>query len=187
MTIILWPVIPLFWIPVHFMTYLFKRLGALTYAISLLMWLPLAIFIYQNRAFFLYFNIDIHLILKIIGGFLLITGILLHIWTLRLLGLWGLIGLPEISKKVKGRLVTEGAFSIVRHPTYVAHTMIFSGVFLITGIIAVGIITILDLLFVLALIIPMEERELLVRFGEEYKDYKERVPRFLPFKHHNRL
>lgn len=180
MTIILWPVIPLFWIPVHGLSRIFKSLGLLTYAIPLITWPLFAYFIYSKRTFFLSFKIDLPIILNISGIPLLVLGFLLHIWTGKLLGLWGLIGLPEISTRIKGKLVTKGPFSIVRHPTYFAHTLMFSGVFLITEVVAVGIITILDFFFIHILIIPLEEKELLNRFGEEYRLYRERVPRFFP-------
>lgn len=143
-------------------------------------WLPLAYIIYLNRSFILSFRTEFPLIIIIMGILLLVLGTLLHIWTGMLLGIWTLIGLPEIDARTKGSLVTEGAFSIVRHPTYLAHTLMFSGVFLISNIIAVGIVTLLDFLFVHLVIIPLEERELTNRFGEEYKQYKERVPRFFP-------
>jgi protein-S-isoprenylcysteine O-methyltransferase Ste14 len=55
-----------------------------------------------------------------------------------------------------------------------------SGVFLLTGVIAVGVVTMFDFLVVNAVIIPLEERELLSRFGEEYVQYKKRVPRYFP-------
>jgi protein-S-isoprenylcysteine O-methyltransferase Ste14 len=97
--------------------------------------------------------------------------------------LWGLIGLPEVSTRIKGKLVTEGPFSVVRHPTYFAHTLIFSGIFLITGVGAVGIITLLDFLVVFVLIIPLEEKELLNRFGKDYNLYRERVPKYFPRVH----
>jgi len=145
----------------------------------LLTWLPLAYLIYQNRVFLLQFKIDLPVTLDIIGIFLLVIGALLHIWTGKLLGLRGLIGLP----KIKNKLLSRGPFSVVRHPTYLAHTMIFSGVFLITGVIATGIIAFLDFAIANIIIIPLEEKELLSRFGEDYKLYKKKVPhRFLPWK-----
>lgn len=181
-TIILWPVIPLFWIPVHYASKIFKNFGLFTYLMSFIIWLPLAYFIYKNRNIFLQSKIDVAVGLPIVGIVFLAIGMLLHIWTARILGLWGIIGVPEISDKIKGRLVTEGPFSTIRHPTYLAHTLMFSGIFLITGVIAVGIITVFDLLVVNLLIIPLEEKELLNRFGEEYKFYKEKVPsRFFPW------
>ena len=77
--------------------------------------------------------------------------------------------------------MAEGPFSIVRHPTYLAHTLIFSGVFLITEVTSVGIITLLDFIIINTIIIPLEEKELLSRFGEDYEFYKKKVPsRFFP-------
>jgi protein-S-isoprenylcysteine O-methyltransferase Ste14 len=182
-TIILWPVIPLFWIPFHGLSRIFKRLGLLTYAIPLISWLPFAYFIYSIRTFILPFKIELPFILNISGIPLLILGTLLHLWTGKILGLWGLIGLPEVSARIKGKLVTEGPFSVVRHPTYFAHTLMFAGIFLITEVVAVGIITILDFFFIHVFIIPLEEKELLNRFGEGYRLYRERVPKFFPHIH----
>jgi protein-S-isoprenylcysteine O-methyltransferase Ste14 len=183
-TIMAWPVVPLFWIPVHFATNLFRKLGLLTYVMPFIPWLPLTYLVYRNRTFLLQSRVDLPLIFNIIGIVLFICGTLLHIWTARLLGLWGIIGVPEISDGVKENLVTEGPFSIVRHPTYLAHTLIFLGVFLITESVAVGIITLLDFLIVNAVIIPLEEKEIAKRFGEDYALYRKKVPyRFFPWIH----
>ncbi|MEK6691976.1 MAG: isoprenylcysteine carboxylmethyltransferase family protein [Nitrospirota bacterium] len=179
-SIILWPVIPLFWIPVHGLSKIFKRLGLLTYIMPLITWLPLAYLIYQNRIFILQYKIDVPVTLKIIGIILLTTGTLLHIWTGKLLGPWGLVGLPEISAIIKSRFVKEGPFSVVRHPTYLAHTLMFSGIFLMTEVLIVFILTLLDFILINLLIIPLEERELSIRFGEEYRLYIRKVPRFFP-------
>jgi protein-S-isoprenylcysteine O-methyltransferase Ste14 len=183
MTIILWPVIPLFWIPVHGLSRIFKKLGLLTYVMPLFTWLPLAYLIFRNKALLLSWKIDIPLGLHALGLILSVLGTALHVWTGKLLGLWGLIGLPEISKRIGGNLVTKGPFSIVRHPTYLAHTLLFSGVFLITGAVAIGIITFIDFLLVYVLIIPLEEKELSKRFGNDYNLYKRKVPKFLPWFH----
>ncbi len=180
-TIILWPVVPLFWIPVHGLSRIFKRLGLFTYIMPMITWPPLVYLIYLNRVYLLQFKIELSLVLNITGLIFMIFGTLLHIWTGRLIGLWGLMGLPEVSRRVKGKLVEGGPFSVVRHPTYLAHALLFSGVFLITGVMAVSIITILDLLIINLAIIPLEEKELLNRFGERYTEYKNRIRwRFLP-------
>ncbi len=183
-TVIIWPIIPLFWIPVHFASRFFKKLGLLTYSMPLIIWLPFAYFIYKNREVFLQYKIEIPVVLNITGTVLLILGTLLHLWTARILGLLGIIGVPEISDKIKGKIVTEGPFLVVRHPTYLAHTLMFSGVFLITGVIPVVIITMLDFLVINVLVIPLEERELLNRFKEDYELYQKKVPsRFFPWIH----
>lgn len=179
-TIILWPVIPLFWIPVHGLSKIFKKLGLFTYIMPLATWLPFVYIIYQNRIFLLQFKIDLLVTLNIIGILLFVIGTLLHIWTGLLLGLWGLVGLPEISTLIKSRLVKEGPFSVVRHPTYLAHTLMFSGIFLMTEVITVFILTLLDFILINLLIIPLEERELSIRFGEEYRLYIKNVPQFFP-------
>jgi protein-S-isoprenylcysteine O-methyltransferase Ste14 len=176
MTIMAWPVIPLFWIPVHFATAFFKKIGFVTYLIPFLTWLPSAYLIFQNRDFLLKYRTDFPVLLNIFGILFLISGTLLHIWTARLLGLWAIIGVPEISPRVKEKLVTQGPFSIVRHPTYSAHTLIFSGVFLITGSVSVGIVTLIDFIIINTMIIPLEEKELLSRFGEDYRAFKKKVP-----------
>ena len=180
MTIALWPVIPLFWIPVHGLSRIFKKLGLLTYVVPLFTWLPLAYLIFRNRSLLLSWKIDIPIGLRTLGFILLVIGTSLHVWTGKLLGLWGLIGLPEISKRIEGNIVTAGPFSVVRHPTYLAHTLMFSGLFLITGAVTVGIITFIDFLLVYALIIPLEEKELLNRFGKDYNLYKQKVPKLFP-------
>lgn len=178
--IIWWPLIPLFWIPVHGLTKWFKRLGFLTYILPLITWLPLSIVLYSFKALLLEYRIELPLALNIIGWLLFCSGALLHIWTGLLLNIWGLIGVPEISDKFKSKMVTNGPFSIVRHPTYLAHTMIFGGVFLLSGVITSGFVAILDFLIAYSIIIPLEEKELLYRFGDKYREYSRRVPRFFP-------
>jgi protein-S-isoprenylcysteine O-methyltransferase Ste14 len=109
---------------------------------------------------------------------------LLHIWTAKLLGFLKIIGVPEIFSKIKENIVAIGPFSLVRHPTYLAHKLMLSGIFFITGVIAIGIVTLLDLLIMNTIVIPLEEKELLYRFGEEYLQYKRKVPsRFFPWVH----
>lgn len=179
-TIIAWPIIPLFWIPVHFHSHFFRKIKLLTYLLPLFTWLPAAYLIYRNRGFFLQSRIDPPVIIDALGIILLISGTLLHIWTGKLLSIWGLIGLPEIYTRIEGRLVKEGAFSVVRHPTYLAHTLMFCGIFLITGVISIFIIMVLDILAVNSFIIPLEEKELLHRFGDDYRHYKNEVPKMLP-------
>jgi len=182
-SLIFWPVIPLFWIPVHFATGFFKKLGLLTYAMPLFTWLPLAYLIFQNRMFLISYKIEFPLIVNIIGMNFLIFGAVLHMWTAKLLGV-GIIGVPEIFIKIKENIVTEGPFSLVRHPTYLSHTLIFSGVFFITGVIAVGILTVLDLIVITIIVVPLEEKELHLRFSGEYEQYKKEVPsRFFPWIH----
>jgi protein-S-isoprenylcysteine O-methyltransferase Ste14 len=176
MTLMFWSAIPLFWIPVHLATGFFRKLGLFTYLMPLIIWVPTAYVIYHYRFLLLQFKVQLPAILNITGIPLFLLGTLLHIWTAVLLGGLGIIGVPEISSKIKSTLITKGPFSIVRHPTYLAHTLIFSGVFLITEEVVVGVVALLDFIVVNSMIIPLEEKELLNRFGEEYQKYKRQVP-----------
>lgn len=178
--IIWWPLIPLFWIPVHGLSRFFKRLGFYTYLLPVITWLPLAIILYSSKNILLEYRIELPLAFNIVGWLLLCSGTFLHIWTGYLLGFWGLIGVPEILDKFKSKMVTSGPFGFVRHPTYLAHTMMFGGVFLLSGVVGAGLVAILDFLIAFFIIIPLEERELLNRFHEEYREYCRKVPRFFP-------
>ena len=76
-----------------------------------------------------------------------------------------------------GRLLTEGVYSRVRHPRYVA---------VLIGLISVALFSNYLALYLLLpigaaglyVIVRLEERELLERFGDEYETYRDRVPMF---------
>jgi len=175
-----WPVIPLFWIPVHGFPRLFRRLGKLTYIMPAVFWPPLAYVIFIERDLLLHYRFDLFLSVRIAGAFLLAAGIALQIRTGVLLSLRGLMGIPEISPGTSDRLVREGVFSVVRHPTYLSHTMMLAGMFLLTSVAGVGIVALLDFAVINALVIPLEERELFARFGADYVEYRKKVPRYFP-------
>jgi protein-S-isoprenylcysteine O-methyltransferase Ste14 len=179
--LVLWPAIPLFWIPVHSLPSFFRRLGFTTYILPLITWLPVAVFMFKSREFMLSFRFLLPEVLQVTGIFLFIVGACLQIWTIALLTLPGIIGMPEVTRTVPGSLVATGPFSVMRHPTYLSHTLMFLGLFLWTGLTALAVVTIVDALVVSYLIIPLEERELLARFGKEYEVYCQKVTaRFVP-------
>ncbi|NJD55621.1 MAG: isoprenylcysteine carboxylmethyltransferase family protein [Nitrospirae bacterium] len=179
-TLMFWGLVPLFWIPVHGFSAFFKKLGIFTYITPVVTWIPFAWLIYANREFLLRYQVSFPLAAISAGWIVLALGTLLQLWTLKLLRGWGLIGLPEVTRLVQGRIITTGPFSVIRHPTYLSHTIMYAGVFLITGFVVIGTITLLDIIVINTLVIPLEDRELVERFGEEYRRYKDRVPAFFP-------
>jgi protein-S-isoprenylcysteine O-methyltransferase Ste14 len=76
------------------------------------------------------------------------------------------------------RLVTDGIYGVVRHPTYTFTLAAF----------LFGPLMTLDRLMVflaslayLAIAIPFEEKKLVALFGEDYRCYRKRVPAVIPF------
>jgi protein-S-isoprenylcysteine O-methyltransferase Ste14 len=182
-TLLLWPVIPLFWIPVHCLPGLFRRLGFLTYILPFITWLPVAYITFRMRHDLLHYRIELPALINLIGLFLFVLGAALQVWTLALLTPPVIMGMPEVTKLVNGKIVATGPFSIVRHPTYLSHTLMLLGIFLMTGVNAIGFVTVVDVIVVNSVVIPLEEKELLHRFGKEYEEYRHKVrSRFLPLR-----
>jgi protein-S-isoprenylcysteine O-methyltransferase Ste14 len=175
-----WPVIPVFWIPVHFATGFFRKLGGITYLLAGLVMAPIMYLIYTNHELLIANKTGLPFIVNITGVVLVAAGLFFHIWTAKLLTLRGIIGMREIVEPEESRLVDRGPFGVVRHPTYLAHTMIFLGAFLYTGVWSVALLTFLDFATISLIIIPLEERELKKRLGAEYEAYMEKVPRLIP-------
>ncbi len=185
--LLLWPLIPLFWMPVHGFPRLFRRLGLLTYLLPLFTWLPLAFLTLSLRDALFQYRAGLPLAGKVIGLVLFLPGAGLQVWTLMLLTLPVITGMPEVTNSATAGLTTRGPFGMVRHPTYLSHTLMLLGLFLMTGVTAVGCIAIADAFLVNSLIIPLEEKELLQRFGNEYEAYCRQVPsRLIPFRRSQR-
>jgi len=182
-TLLLWPAIPLFWVPVHCAPRFFRRLGLLTYILPVITWLPLAFFTFAWRNVLLANEIELPPFVNMIGALLFLLGAALQTWTLVLLTAPVIVGMPEVTKSNQTGVVHRGPFTVLRHPTYLSHTLMLLGLFLWTEKTTLAIITIIDALVVNVMVIPLEERELLERFGKEYEEYRRKVPsRFLPLR-----
>jgi protein-S-isoprenylcysteine O-methyltransferase Ste14 len=90
-----------------------------------------------------------------------------------------LVGVPELSPRDKGHLLTEGIYARVRNPRYVEF-MAF--VLAYVSVANYGGAWVLFLLLFPAtqVLVLLEERELRDRFGAEYEEYCRRVPRWIP-------
>ncbi len=90
-----------------------------------------------------------------------------------------LLGLPELSRKRPSRLLTEGIYGRLRHPRYLGLLLELSAFALFVNYLAAyGLIAAAIPLGYL--LVRLEERELLQRFGKDYERYMSEVPRFLP-------
>lgn len=77
------------------------------------------------------------------------------------------------------RLNTSGIRARVRHPYYLGHFCELLGWTLGTGLLVLYCLTAFAVVTG-AIMIRMEDAELEQRFGEEYREYKRRVPTFFP-------
>lgn len=101
---------------------------------------------------------------------------LLMYWTLSSLGK----NLTDtVVTRAKATLVTHGPYRWVRHPFYVTATLLMVSVTLLTANWLIGTCSLL-VLGMLAVRTPKEERMLIERFGQPYRDYISRTRRFLP-------
>jgi protein-S-isoprenylcysteine O-methyltransferase Ste14 len=91
--------------------------------------------------------------------------------------LWALL---YISGYKKLELITEGPYSIVRHPLYVFSLIGAIGIGLASENILVLAALVIFYLLYYPLTIFVEEKKLVDKFGQSYLDYIKRTPRFLP-------
>jgi methanethiol S-methyltransferase len=73
-------------------------------------------------------------------------------------------------------LVITGLHSRMRHPIYVAHLANFSSWALGSGLLIAYVLLAISALVTFPLMIWLEERELVARFGPSYREYQRKVP-----------
>jgi protein-S-isoprenylcysteine O-methyltransferase Ste14 len=78
------------------------------------------------------------------------------------------------------RLTTEGPYSVSRNPLYALSVIGAAGAGAQLGSMVMGLAAGAVVYFVFLLVVLKEERVLADRFGEAYRDYIDRVPRFIP-------
>lgn len=78
-----------------------------------------------------------------------------------------------------GEFETRGILSYIRHPLYTGTILIVLGYFIYTPRLSSLITTCIVLLYLIPGIY-LEERKLVQEFGEEYLDYKKKVPALFP-------
>ena len=90
-----------------------------------------------------------------------------------------LAGVPEVSGTNRGALLTEGPYSVIRHPRYVEAMLAVLAYALVASYVGTYVLFFASIPMIY-LIVILEERELRDRFGEQYEEYCRAVPRFLP-------
>ena len=113
------------------------------------------------------------------SGFIKFLG---YVWLTPGLILWGSAVIQLLTGFSKGKLVTTGAYGVVRNPIYSSVTFfILPAVALITSTWVYFLVSVFLYVGVM-IFIGKEEQQLTQVFGKEYEDYVARVDRLVPFK-----
>jgi protein-S-isoprenylcysteine O-methyltransferase Ste14 len=112
-----------------------------------------------------------------IAVLLLVPLLAFFAWSFRSIGASyrGGVGLHD-----EHELVTTGAYARVRHPIYLAFICVMVLVLFISANWVIGLSGLLLVISIPAARVPIEERELSERFGEEWSTYRKRTGAFLP-------
>ncbi len=170
-----------YWLVVHPFVGTWRRVGpgpALVVAYAQYLGMALLLFRWRHRL--LVGDLGTNLVTIALGSACLIVASVLRRQWRRHLSLRVLHGLPELASGGQGsRLLTEGIYARVRHPRYLEILVAVLGWALVTNYLTSYILVAYSVIMT-AVLIPLEERELVGRFGQAYEEYRARVPALLP-------
>jgi len=110
--------------------------------------------------------------IKPVGYLLLVPGLIL----------WAAAVIQLLFGFSKGKLVTIGAYGLVRNPIYSSVTIFILPAVALMTLTWVYFIVSVFLYVGVMIFIGKEEKQLTKAFGKEYEDYMERVDRLIPFR-----
>ena len=113
---------------------------------------------------------------NLLGLIPLVAGIAGSLWALRLHFAESHEGLDW--EPNKSYLLTRGAYAFSRNPMYLSELTLLFGWVLLYGSVAVFIAFLVWWAWFSFFQVPQEERTIEARFGEAYREYKNRVPRW---------
>ena len=96
--------------------------------------------------------------------------------------LWGSAVVQLIAGFSKGKLVTTGAYGVVRNPIYSSVTFFVLPAVALLTLTWVYLVASIFLYVGVMIFIGKEEKQLTKAFGREYEDYLARVDRLIPLK-----
>ena len=102
---------------------------------------------------------------------IIILGVILVSWGVKTLG-------TKNTSGIKDQFITKGPYQYTRNPQYLGDNLLFFGIIIFSN----SIFTLIThlLLIIVFLITPWaEERWLEEQYGENYLEYKKKVPRFM--------
>lgn len=113
-----------------------------------------------------------------IGILMMVTGLLFRAWAVKTLGAFFT---PTVQIKDEHKLITQGPYSIVRHPSYTGAFLSIIGSAVILESWIGFAIACLAMTIAYYVRITIEENELSAHFGSSYQNYKHTTKRIIPF------
>ena len=172
----------LYWFLIHPFARGWRKLGPLrTYLIVLPAMAGLGILLFRWRSQLIGADLGTNWILVVIAIVLFVPMFWVEHEYKKHLSFAILSGYQELSpqRTQPGRMLDQGIYRVVRHPRYLS-----AGIGVIAGAL---IANYLGVYILLSLLLPMgyalvrlEERELIDRFGDQYRQYRHKVPAIIP-------
>ena len=126
------------------------------------------------------FNLQVFAIggflLLVVGGFIRMKA---RLYLKRKAGFNSLSGTAQLRILKKHQLVTDGLYKYIRHPLYLGEILRNLGVVILFSSVYGILIVTLSSIFLLFRI-QIEEKMLIVVFGEEYKEYARNTKKIIP-------
>jgi len=170
------------WFLVHPFVGLWRRLGARGTMIGMTLYFVVSVSgLYMIRDLLLGPDLGLQWPLVVLGVVLAAAAIFIGVKRKKYLTMRILAGVPEVETDAekRGELLREGPYALIRHPRYVEITLATFGYAAIANYAGCWILAVL-ILPAIHLVVILEERELTDRFGDAYREYAERVPRYVP-------
>ncbi len=180
-TLVITPQACIYWFVVHPFIGLWRRLGkGTTYTVLAVMYVAGGYLLWRIRGPLLAVEYGANPWLWPPALTFYVAAIWIQLKIKKLLTFKVLAGVPELDRSGKGgKLLDTGLYAKVRHPRYLAVTMGMVAYALFTNYLAMYVLTSL-LAIGLVAIAWLEERELVERFGDDYVQYRCRVPLIIP-------
>jgi protein-S-isoprenylcysteine O-methyltransferase Ste14 len=117
-------------------------------------------------------------IILILGGLLIVAGWLFGVWSIYTQFTIGR-GTP-VPLMATQKLIVQPPYTYCRNPMALGAIVMYQGVAILFGSIGAGMLVLLGAGGLLTYIKRIEEKEMEVRFGQEYLEYKQRTPFLIP-------
>lgn len=175
------PLALIYWFIVHPLIRFWRWLGpARSYSILLPFMLGVLTVIYWLRSTLLGTDLGMNWLLAIPGLVVIVIGAIVGQQMRKKFSVSKLLGVHEIRDDGRANtLVISGIYARIRHPRYLNILLSLIGVAQVANHVG-AYVAVAVFIPGLYAIIALEERELIERFGDQYREYCKTVPRLIP-------